>query len=421
MHEGTVLIKDTLHGLASQHKFYVARNAKYDTGLHLPFRISSTPLTLSEREKDLILKLGPALVAFMQVCDSLYRTESSLQGLLASINMNSTQELSPSQYLFYRPDLLLTTEGFLMCEIETSPFGLGLSHLLNSAYNSEGFKTMVKPEALKNYVSSRFDSGGSIVFSDKTKAYVGQLEYLAENVFSTDQHQWSVKHASQVADENTIYRAHYIHEILHDDAIRSIYTKNQTRDVYPSLTRHMEEKMLLSLLWDERYQSQINQYVSSDKLELLRTIVPYTWVVGHEQYMLPSSRGKKPIKLEDLLSLNRSRRRFVLKVSGFSKDSSWAEGVYFLHKLSKANLAKLIQSVVGRKDCVYIIQEFREGQKEKLEYIGDNGELIKMNGRVRITPYYGAKEGELLTIKATMCEGTERIHASSDSINTAVA
>lgn len=40
--------------------------------------------------------------------------------------------------------------------------------------------------------------------------------------------------------------------------------------------------------------------------------------------------------------------------------------------------------------------------------------------RTRITPYYNLP-GELLTIKATGCEHTNYIHASSVSINTAVA
>ena len=43
-----------------------------------------------------------------------------------------------------------------------------------------------------------------------------------------------------------------------------------------------------------------------------------------------------------------------------------------------------------------------------------------MNGRVRLTPYYSVDTGELLTAKATMCEGTDFIHAMVDSINVPV-
>lgn len=57
-------------------------------------------------------------------------------------------------------------------------------------------------------------------------------------------------------------------------------------------------------------------------------------------------------------------------------------------------------------------------------YEKDDQSLEKMRARIRITPYFSmtaGNEGQLIAIKATGCQDTNYIHASTASINTAVA
>lgn len=50
----------------------------------------------------------------------------------------------------------------------------------------------------------------------------------------------------------------------------------------------------------------------------------------------------------------------------------------------------------------------------------DHYELGQMHARIRLTPYFSMRNRELTAIKATGCENTNYIHASTGSINTAV-
>jgi hypothetical protein len=41
-----------------------------------------------------------------------------------------------------RPDLILTEEGFSICELDTIPGGIGLTAWLNETYSSFGFNVL---------------------------------------------------------------------------------------------------------------------------------------------------------------------------------------------------------------------------------------------------------------------------------------
>lgn len=75
--------------------------------------------------------------------------------------------------------------------------------------------------------------------------------------------------------------------------------------------------------------------------------------------------------------------------------------------------------------CLYIVQEFRKGKEIPLVYDDKaNRKSSEMKARIRITPYFSmvdSNKGRLVAIKATGCENTNYIHASTSSINTAVS
>lgn len=59
-----------------------------------------------------------------------------------------------------------------------------------------------------------------------------------------------------------------------------------------------------------------------------------------------------------------------------------------------------------------------------MPYNKDIHTIEQMKARIRVTPYFsmvGVNEGKLVAIKATGCENTNYIHASTGSINTAVS
>jgi hypothetical protein len=126
----------------------------------------------------------------------------------------------------------------------------------------------------------------------------------------------------------------------------------------------------------------------------------------------------------NLSNLSKRQRQFVLKKSGFSDDCSWSKGVYFLHQISFSKVQEILRNAMKDNSNSYILQEFKEGKKQIMEYIDEKGETSKMEVKTRITPYYsfiGKNKGELIAAKVTGCEKTDFIHASTTSINTAIS
>lgn len=364
----------------------------------------------------------------MHAADELYRSEDDIRCLLDIGKPEIFQGRTQLQYLFVRPDLIITRDGFAICEIETSPFGLGLAELLNRAYRLEGFDTMVEEGILPNFFSEHTPSKGVIVYSQKTSSYAGQLQFLAKEVFSGDGREWKAQQAEHALNEDytCIYRAFYQYEHYGDLFVNYLIQTlldNENTQVLPSFTPHMEEKALLALIWDRRWEQFLTHQLGVAAFQHLREVIPPTWIIGQEHFFVPGL-PQGVSSSEGLASLSKSKRKFVLKKSGFGSSSSWAEGVTFLQEKSSERARALLVAAAQDNQSLYIIQEFRPSQGRQMPYDKDDYTIDQIQARIRLTPYFSmvaADEGRLIAIKATGCENTNYIHASTGSINTAVA
>jgi len=156
----------------------------------------------------------------------------------------------------------------------------------------------------------------------------------------------------------------------------------------------------------------------------LKTVIPPTWIVGQEQFFAPGMPNNISSSIE-LANLSKSKRAYVLKSSGFSENSSWKEGVHFLQRESSDKTLQLLHDAETDKTGIHIVQEFKKGINIPMNYESeDEKSEIPMTARIRLTPYFSvtndSQDGKLIAIKATGCENTDFIHASSTSINTAV-
>jgi hypothetical protein len=367
--------------------------------------------------------MGEEVVHFLSVTDDLYRLREEVSSLL---NTGKPQELltqNNSDYLFVRPDLIVTSEGLKICEIETSPFGLGLSHLLNTGYTQAGFETLSSELELSNYVQSKISRSGQIVFSDKTKSYKGQLEYTAQKIFSNEKQNWSATHIHDfdISSTQPMYRAFYLSESLMDDSVNQLVNlRLQSGDITPSITPHLEEKAILALIWDRRFENFYKKQLGETSFNQLREHIPKTWIIGQEEHFSPGM-PKGISTTIDLAGQTRKNRQFVVKPSGFSANSSWAEGVSLMHEKSSEKATQILTDVCQTTSHLYVVQEFHQGQKRTMNYHDNEGETQQIAAKIRVTPYYSTVDGRLLTVKATGCENTDFIHASSASINTAVS
>ncbi len=413
-------LKVETHG----YSMYDVRREEYKNGNTdgINFRVSPMPFKLNNKQKIEIEQIGKAICSYMDCCIELYKNNEIVHELLDRGKPKNLKNVEEIKYLFLRPDLILTDDGFGLCEIETSPFGLGLAEVLNRAYGNEGHETIIHQNQLKNYIQSKIENTGTIAYSDKVKAFSGQLKFMANQVFSGEIKTWDATEVGIKEIKNKqIYRAFYLNEQYSNPNIAELL--NSSHIYLPTSTPQFEEKALLSFIWDNRYTKFFQENLGKQEFELLRKIIPKTWIIGEEKYV----EGGLPNKGGDSLSLaylSKSNRKYVLKQSGFSLYSSWGEGVKFLHKMGQGKALENLKLALNDKEHLYIVQEFKQGKNIPMTFINETNEYQKINAKIRITPYYaymGAEKGKLIAAKVTGCENTEYIHASTASINTAVA
>lgn len=397
---------------------YNVRRTEFQENTEVPFRVAVEPFKISREQKKELEYLGIAVCDYVQVVIDLYNESEIVRRILNKGKLGMFIRKIEPKYLFIRPDIVLTDYGFKICEIETSIFGLALAEILNKAYIECGYSTIIPQNALKYYITSNIPNEGVIAYSDHVKAFSGQLDFLAKEVFSTGNKTWN----AQLIDEkfeakHNIYRAFYCSDYKIDSNVSKLLTVSAKANFLPSLTPQFEEKAILALIWDKRFESYFKEKMSSSMYEYLRKVIPPTWILGEEK----NSELEMPCKtISDIATMPKSKRRFVLKKSG---DSSWGEGITFLHKVSHEKVRQKIQKA-EYSESLYVLQQFYEGTKSKMKYFDCVGNIMEMEAKVRLTPYYsfcGADKGKLVAIKATGCENTDYIHGATNSINTAVS
>lgn len=423
-------LRKILEKLGGNYDWYKIRRDEFQTNEKIPFLVSPEPFGIITEESVEIQRIGDDVVAYMDAVDKLYKTDGDVKDLLDTGKPAQLRIPRGVRYLFVRPDLVISEEGFSICEIETSPFGLALAELLNKAYASADFTTMVPDGTLSKFLKDHTPNDGTIVYGPNTEQYKGQLQFLAKELMSGEGRSWDAQHIDTAItqDHASLYRGFYLHELFGDLFIHNLVesqTQNGNFDtITPSLTPHMEEKAALALVWDKRWGSFFRQELGESSFEHLRQVIPPTWIIGQEQHFSPGLPGGVESTL-DLANISKSKRNFVLKKSGFGYGSSWAEGVTFLQEKSTSQAKNLLEAASRDISCLYIVQEFRKSREIPLTYDDKiNRRVSTMNARVRITPYFSMVDphkGQLVAIKTTGCENTNYIHASTGSINTAVS
>ncbi len=417
-------IRDQLRIETKGHQLYNIKEEKYKEKEKdgIGFRVSPTPFKLTKEQKDEMLCIGKAICNYMDACIELYSSNQEVKEILDRGKPKEYIGKELPNYLFLRPDLILTETGFSICEIETSPFGLGLAEILNRTYGNVGYDPLVKQNTLKNYIQSRTANEGTIAYSDKVKSFKGQLDFLAEEIFSGNGKKWDSENISHnTTSSEEIYRAFYLNDAYKDKNIE-LFLKEPHLHI-PSKTPQFEEKALMSFIWDKRYTKFFEEQLGKAEYNLLKKAIPKTWILGEENYIEGGLPEGKESSI-DIATLGKSKRQFVLKSSGFNTNSSWGEGVVFLHKMGGKVAGEKIQSAINDNNHLYIMQEYKQGKNVPMIYIDENTQEKKqVKAKVRITPYFSyqpGNKGELIAAKVTGCENTEYVHASSASINSAI-
>lgn len=361
------------------------------TGSASPFLVSADPFWISPQMREELETFGLILAEYYH---SLQR-----------------QRADEPDFFFLRPDILLTDDGWHVCEVETSLFGFALTFFLSAEYGQDYLLLGSAAHLIETFAQKwrkRWGvSRGVLVYSEHTQRFAGQLVYLADLLT-----RYGLEFSSRRVDDPLswrwpAYRCYYSFEAQIDPAVAQFQREN--KHIIPMAGDFYEGKEPLVLLQSDR----------SPQWERLRQHILPTWKLTE---IVPRD-FPVPIKeWSQLASLPKSRRKFVIKRVGAHPEASWARSVFFLDEMSRAAVRQILHRCAQEKSAWWIIQQMVVGKKFHQEYADFSaGRMVPLDGRVRLTPYYDFLTGKLVSAKATIRPRTLYLHGATDSINTAVA
>jgi hypothetical protein len=194
----------------------------------------------------------------------------------------------------------------------------------------------------------------------------------------------------------------------------------------PPVKPCLEEKMLLALLWNRNLYGFWRRELGESFFGRLRRLVPYTWVVNPAP--LPPHAAIPELNLTDwqqLKALSQKERELILKVSGFSPHAWGARGVYLGSDLSHADWSAAVDKAIasfGRTP--FVLQRYHKPVQVQARWFDfEHKQVVPMNGRVRLCPYYFVKgtaenaRAVLGGVLATICPADKKIiHGMTQAI-----
>jgi len=284
-------------------------------------------------------------------------------------------------------------------------------------------------DGMLNGFESIFGDAGKvrIVISEESATYRPEMAWLATQLGNerfdvcdsgfTDFHEGdAVYRFFELFDLENVGNAEAIFQLARDKKIR----------LTPPPKTIFEEKMLFALLWNRNLLGFWRQELGEGFLERLWRLVPYTWLV--DPAPLPPHGAIPELNLTDwhqLKTLSQRDRDLVLKVSGFSEQAWGARGVYLGSDLSASDWTEAVDLAIGSFGrSPFVLQRYHKPKTVEMSWLDfGRGELLRMNGRVRLCPYYFVSgEGDnaranLGGVLATICPADKKIiHGMKDAI-----
>jgi len=429
------------------------------------WRLSPEPFPISPQTFEVIESLGYDLVAFLRVLGSLYirSVKGGAPAFIAEyldagkpesvVKLARHSRFKSDIPRVIRPDLILTENGFIACEIDSVPGGMGFVSAMAHAYSSIGFETVGGRDGMEQSLSALLKSLTSmecptvaIVVSDESDDYRGELTWMGNHVTELGICQAHVCHPQDIvftkdalfvrlADGreekiDVIYRNFELFDLQNvpnSELMLHAARQNHVKMTPPPCCI-MEEKLSFALLHHPRLASLWRKELGDVTFTRLRSLFPQTWVLDPRP--LPPQAGiigldvaGEPVNdWMQLVELSRNDRDYVVKVSGFSELAWGSRSVRVANDLNKgAWEACLRNGLTAYPQTPHILQRFHKGRRVKVSYFDSRTEaLVTLDGRVRLCPYFfvnGGAKPQLGGILATIVPADKRlIHGMSEAV-----
>ena len=429
------------------------------------WRIAAEPFPLAPELFETIEKLGTHLARFYCALNKLYFQSSNghAPGFIANyleqgkpesvvklMKLNRFKTAIPN---VIRPDLLLTDDGLIACELDSVPGGMGFVTAMSQAYGELGYNILGGTNGMLNGFAwfSECLTGlakpcVAIVVSDEADSYRMELKIFANYLFSHTGFVAHVCHPRELIFKDETMCLKVNDEMLKIDLIYRFFelfdlpnvAKHElilyaARHKYLAFTpppkAQLEEKMAFSFLNHPALSDYWCQELGEDVLQQLQKIFPQTWILDPTPLQPQAAihsldiEGKPVFSWAQLINCPRKQRNFVVKPSGFSELAWGAHGVSIGNALSRDDFESVLQNALNSfEKTPYVLQQFLKAKQVEHPYFEANTKALKLlKGRVRLCPYYFYHQDktQLGGILATISPmETDLVHGTPESILT---
>jgi hypothetical protein len=398
-----------------------------------PYRLD--PKLVGELES-----MGHRLLQFNRACELLYRQSvagkqpawiASLldrgkpDGVVSLGRENAFKGLTAS---VIRPDLILTEEGFSLCELDQIPGGIGLTAWLNETYSSLGFDVAGGANGMLEGFAAVLP-GGEIVISEEASTYRPEMEWIAGRLAELKgERRWHVLNASAKDSwSGSVYRFFEMFDLENVPCAETLFRDaiGGRVSVTPPPKAQLEEKLWMALFWMPPLRQFWIRQLGERGVETLRKWIPFTWILDPSP--LPPNAVYPRLEIQDwreMAGFSQKERDLVIKISGFDGRAWGARGVRLGSDLSAKEWTEAIDAALSEfPSHPHILQVFRHSVLTEQSFYGEDGSLRTMKGKARLSPYFFVADHKatLGGVLATVCPADKKIlHGMSVAVMTPV-
>jgi len=352
-----------------------------------------------------------------------------------------------------RPDVIPTSDGMVVTELDSVPGGIGLTACLSHLYaltDSRSPSLIGGPDGMiQGFAAMLRDQQGqhpgcvAILVSDEAKDYRPEMKWLAERLrergvdcycveprdirFTEDNLFLSI--GTEERPVGLIYRFYELFDLMNIPKAELVQyaVKKERVAVTPPYKPALEEKLAFALLHHPILSPYWQEELGREVFLQLTTVMPRTWVL--DPAPIPPSAtipglsldGRAVANWSDLATATQKERHFVIKPSGFSELAWGSRGVSVGHDMPQTEWAAALDSALSAFPQIpYVLQEFHKGRLFDVSYFDPlTDDMKQMAGRVRLSPYYfvQGEKAELGGILATICPADKKvIHGMKDAV-----
>ena len=434
------------------------------------WRLSPEPWPLTEGEAAQLETIGAAALEFQQALETLYLRSASGRNLLrnkpllapwvaeyldrgkpAALVAHGRDALNRAAFpSVFRPDLLLTDEGFVMTELDSVPGGIGLTAFLNRLYGAEGAVLGAGDAMIRSFHAALAALRPGIrnplialVVSDEAATYRPEMAWLAHQMQLQGHRAFCIRPEDIFPLGGALFfdvegnpeKIDVLYRFFELFDLANIRTANFILDAWasgevaitPPMRSFQEEKLSFALFHHHLLQDFWAETLSVRANKLLRALIPATWVMDPAPLPPgavldgPRVAGRAPKDWRDFAAASQKERDLIIKISGFHETAWGARSVVLGADSSREEWQKSIDRAIELAPAnLHILQAYRKPRRVRHRIYTPESphDAREVDGRLRLCPYYFVIEGQprLSGALATFCPPDKKIiHGMQDA------